>query len=191
MAIAAVGRCRGGDRAAERDGGDETARSEQGHGRALGWARRAPDLFQYVFAVPSIDTDQDEEFLASSATVVTSCAAESFPTGGLYWYEGPGDCDLESAGSLEDPVVLVSDVKVSATGKPEFFGIIYVRSTAGGELLKMNGGIVYGSVMLEGSGKMGGSPSIVYNKAVLQAIRNSPNFLRYGPVPGSWSDTLQ
>ena len=89
-------------------------------------------------------------------------------------------------------MVLVSDRKVNATGGGvEFFGIIYVRSTAGGELLKMNGGHIYGSVMLEGGGKMAGSPSLVYNKAVLQALRNSPNFLRYGPVPGSWVDTLQ
>jgi hypothetical protein len=152
-----------------------------------------PDLFQYVFAVPSVDTTQDDEFLEETATVVTSCDSASFPTGGLYWYKGPGDCELESAGSIDDPVVLVSDVKVAATGKPTFFGIIYVRSCAGAgaELLKMNGGQVYGSVMLEGSGKMGGSPSLIYNKAVLQALRNSPNFLRYGPVPGSWSDTLQ
>ena len=153
-----------------------------------------PDLFQYVFAVPSIDTDQDEEFLLSNATQVPSCAAANFPAGGLYWYRGTdgSDCDLGSVGTIDDPVVLVSDRKVNATGGGvEFFGIIYVRSTAGGELLKMNGGHIYGSVMLEGGGKMAGSPSLVYNKAVLQALRNSPNFLRYGPVPGSWADTLQ
>ena len=43
-------------------------------------------------------------------------------------------------------------------------------------------------ITLEGDGKLGGSVSIVYNEAVLQNVRNAPNFLRYGPVPGSWSD---
>jgi hypothetical protein len=153
-----------------------------------------PDLFQYVFSVPSIDTTEDDEFLADNATPITDCSAASFPAGGLYYYDGAGgDCDLESAGTIDEPVVLVSDAKVAATGKPQFFGIIYVRSAggAGAELLKMNGGQIYGSVILEGSGKMNGSPSLIYNRAVLQALRNSPNFLRYGPVPGSWSDTLE
>ena len=73
-----------------------------------------------------------------------------------------------------------------------FYGIIYAREGADSELLKANGGPqIYGSVILEGSAKMAGNPTIVFNEAVLNNIRNSPAFVRYGPVPGSWSDALQ
>ena len=75
-----------------------------------------------------------------------------------------------------------------------FYGIIFVRDDlvpAGTDLLKAAGTPqVYGSVILEGSAKINGSPGIIYNKAVLQNIFNSSQFTRYGPVPGSWSDTV-
>ena len=49
---------------------------------------------------------------------------------------------------------------------------------------------VYGAILLEGDASLSGTPTIIYNEAVLNNVRNSPDFLRYGPVPGSWSDTV-
>ena len=103
-----------------------------------------------------------------------------------------GLCSIGTAGSLTNPVVLVSNSPVSVGANSTFYGIIYAREGADSELLKANGGPqIYGSVILEGSAKMAGNPTIVYNEAVLNNIRNSPAFVRYGPVPGSWSDALQ
>jgi hypothetical protein len=149
------------------------------------------DLFAYIFSTPS---DEAEEFLNSTAAILADCGDLDADSGGRYWFNSTDVCPVNGViGSLSDPVVLVSDGPVKLAAKAQFFGIIYVRDVSGvDDLLRAaGGGQVYGSVILEGDAKMTGTPQIIYNKAVLQNVRNSPNFLRYGPVPGSWSDTLQ
>ena len=148
------------------------------------------DLFAYVFSTPDSEAD---DFLNSNATILADCDDLDASSGGLYWWNSSADCGVGSViGSLTDPVVLVSNGKVTMGAKAQFFGIIYVRDTVTGDLFKATGGgQVYGSVILEGDASLAGTPQIVYNEAVLRNIRNSPNFLRYGPVPGSWSDSLE
>lgn len=148
-----------------------------------------PDLFAYIFGVPSSSADS---YLTVNAKPLTDCGTLTSASSGLYWYKGASECALKnSIGTLQDPVVLVSDAKVSMAANSQYYGIIYVRSKAGtGDLFKASGTPqVYGSVILEGDANMSGSPTIVYNKAVLQNIFNSPNFVRYGSIPGSWSDS--
>lgn len=150
------------------------------------------DLFTYVFGVPGDDASR-LQYLQSYATQITDCSALTPATGGLYWYTGGGTCSMGSAGTLQRPLVLVSDSAVRFSANSEFFGIVFVRKEAGtGDLFTANGGgQIYGSVILEGEAKLSGNPAIVYNKAVLANVRNSPDFVRYGPVAGSWSDSLQ
>lgn len=148
-----------------------------------------PDLFAYIFGVPSSGA---EAYLTSNATHPTDCSTLNATSSGLYWHDNSTACKLgTSVGTIDDPVVLVSNSAVEIPANGQFFGIIYVRSVAGsGDLLKATGTPqVYGSVILEGSASMAGSPTLVYNKTVLQNIFNSPKFLRYGPIPGSWSDS--
>lgn len=149
-----------------------------------------PDLFAYTFGVPSSSAN---DYLVANATEIKNCSSLTASSSGLYWYTGGGDCRLGSdVGSVQEPVVLVSDAKVDLAANGKFFGIIYVRALAGtGELLKAGGGgQVYGSVILEGAASLSGNGTIIYNKAVLRNIGNSPKFLRYGPIPGSWSDSV-
>lgn len=148
------------------------------------------DLFLYVFGIPKTSA---ESYLTANATTITSCASLTAASSGLYWYNGTGDCTISDTGSLAAPVVLVSDRKVVLNANSTFFGIIFVRDkyVTSGELLKASGTPqVYGSVILEGSATINGSPGIIYNKAVLQNVFNSPKFIRYGAIPGSWSDTV-
>lgn len=148
------------------------------------------DLFAYAFGVPSSSA---VDYLTANATEIKDCGSLNASSSGLYWYTGVSACSLgKPVGSVQEPVVLVSNAKVEMPANGQFFGIIYVRSVAGtGELFKAaGGGQVYGSVILEGDAKLGGNPTIVYNKAVLRNIGNSPKFLRYGPIPGSWSDSV-
>ncbi|MDQ3510094.1 MAG: hypothetical protein M3414_00090 [Pseudomonadota bacterium] len=148
-----------------------------------------PDLFEYVFNVPWSSANS---YLTTNAVVVTDCATLNAASAGLIWYKGPGECKLGAkVGSLQEPVVLVSDTTVTMTANGQFFGVVFVTKNAPADGLKATGGgQIYGSVILEGDAKMGGNPTIVYNKAVLRNIGNSNNFLRYGPIPGSWSDTV-
>lgn len=148
------------------------------------------DLFAYIFGVPD---SKAENFLEQNATKIASCDTITAASSGLLWFPNETGCSLGDAGSISDPVVIVSDGPVSIGAGSQIFGIIYVRDESGAtELLKAAGTPqIYGSVILEGEAKMSGTPTIVYNDAVLTNIRNSPEFLRYGPVPGSWNDALQ
>ena len=149
-----------------------------------------PDLFAYVFGVPSSSA---VTYLTANAVQITSCGTLNAASSGLYWYTGVGDCDLGGTiGSVQNPVVLVSNAKVTIQSNGQVFGIVYVRSVAGtSDLLKATGTPqIYGSVILEGNANLAGTPTIVYNKAVLRNIGNSSKFLRYGPIPGSWSDSV-
>jgi hypothetical protein len=146
------------------------------------------DLFAYVFGVPSSSA---VAYLDANARKVTGCGGLGSADAGLIWNTGTS-CDLKGKiGSLQDPVVLVSNSTVKINANTQFFGIIFVRSTAGTPAFDASGGPqVYGSVILEGSADLSGNPTIVYNKTVLRNVANSPAFLRYGPIPGSWSDTI-
>lgn len=160
------------------------------------------DLFHYVFGVP--DTlaappvpSGSTKYLIESATQVSSCSALNASSSGLVWYTGnSADCEiLTSMGSIANPLVLVTDRKVKLGAGGQFFGILYIRDdfqTAGDPLLTAaGGGQVYGAVILEGSSSISGGPSIIFNKTTLQNIYNSPKFMRYGAVPGSWSDNVR
>lgn len=149
-----------------------------------------PDLFAYVFGVPSSSA---ESYLTANATQITDCSTLNAASSGLLWYTGTADCKLAGVvGSLLAPTVLVSNAKIEIAAGGQVFGILFVRSTAGtGDLIKATGSPqIYGSVILQGDANLAGTPTIVFNKTVLQNILNSPQFLRYGPIPGSWSDSL-
>lgn len=175
------------------------------------------DLFAYTFGVPSSGADR---YLEDKATSISTCDSTQLNanSGGLYWYANPkltgltpplASCDLagtalpsgsflypggrKQIGSFKHPVVLVTDGPVKLSSGLIFYGVIYVRAKAGaGELVSATGSPqVYGSVVLEGPGSMGGTPSLIYNKQVLENILNSPAFLHLAPVAGSWSDDVQ
>lgn len=151
------------------------------------------DLFAYIFGVPSSSA---ESYLEQNATKITDCSTLGPGSSGLYWFDADGGtCSLPNStvvGSVENPVVLVSDSPMTKQGNDPVYGMMFVRSTAGtGSVFTATGGAhFYGAVILEGGANLGGSPTIVYNKAVLNNIFNSPSFVRYGPIPGSWSDDV-
>lgn len=155
-------------------------------------------LFAYVFRKScnqefSTNCPEAQKFLTENAkkipsTATADCSALNQSSRGLYW--NTGTCSLNQAqiGTLERPVVLVSDTDVSLAANTRFFGIIFVRGGSG--FNGAGGGQVYGAVVLEGDAAIAGGPTIVYNKAVLANIGNSSDFVRYGPISGSWSDSL-
>lgn len=160
-----------------------------------------PDLFAYIFGKPAT---QSVTYLTANARQITDCSTLGASDAGLIWYTPTTDCKLSGTiGSLQNPVVLVSNGKFDIASNGTVFGILYACATtdcssagtgatgATGDLLKATGNPqIYGSVILEGNANMAGSPTIVYNKTVLSNVLNSSQFLRVGPVAGSWSDDV-
>jgi hypothetical protein len=147
--------------------------------------------------------------LTSEQTAVTAYPSASLS--GLVWCQS--NCDVGSntvVGSVDNPVVLVIDGSARIQGK--VFGLVYIRSTAGGTLtpatgytmttaevaaggnavLDMNAGAtVYGAMVVQGKvDKANGTAAIIYDKVVLDAIGNNPNNDRFATLPGAWNDTL-
>lgn len=151
-------------------------------------------LFAYLFPVScdqeySVNCPKAQKYLVDNATALGGCSSLNAASGGLYWNTGTCSMTQAQIGSLERPVVLVSDTAVSLASNTRFYGIIFVRSGMG--FGAAGGGQVYGSVILEGDAAISGGPTIVYNKAVLLNVSNNQDFVRYGPIAGSWSDSLQ
>jgi Tfp pilus assembly protein PilX len=152
-----------------------------------------PDLFAYIFNVQSADA---EAYLRDQAQQITDCSTLNSASAGLIWYTPTSDCRIPSntqVGTLEDPVVLVSNAKVDAPANTSIiFGLVYVRcATTCSNLLQANGATIYGAAVLEAGAGMAGSPRLVYNRAVFNNIASSPAFARLGAVAGSWSDGLR
>lgn len=147
------------------------------------------DMFEYVFTVKWAAATT---YLTTNAVVLADCSTLNAASSGLFWFQGGSNCKLGGQiGSLQDPVVLVSDDTVELAAGAQFFGVIFITKNSPSDALKAAGSPqIYGSVLLDGNAKMSGNPTIIYNKAVLRNIGNSNNFLRYGPIPGSWSDTV-
>lgn len=130
---------------------------------------------------------------------------------GLIWCQS--NCDVGSntqLGTPDKPVVLVIDGSAQIQGR--VFGLVFIRSTAGGTLtpaagytfnatevgsggnavLDMNAGaIVYGAMVVQGKvDKANGTAAIVHDDNVLSAIGDNPNNNRYASLPGAWNDTF-
>jgi Tfp pilus assembly protein PilX len=145
-----------------------------------------PDLFEYTFGVPS---SQGTVFLTANATPINGCGSLNQNSSGFFW-NASGSCSVGSAGTIQSPVVLVSDTPVTLAAGSQFFGMIYVRNTSATSFTANGNWQIYGAVITEGGAKLTGTPSLIYSKLALDNIRNSPGFIRYGPVPGSWSDSF-
>jgi hypothetical protein len=54
-----------------------------------------------------------------------------------------------------------------------------------------NSAVVYGAMVVQGSAtKLNGSNSVVYNGDIMHSLLNDPSFIKFGGVPGGWSDRV-
>jgi hypothetical protein len=114
----------------------------------------------------------------------------------------------QQIGTPDKPVVVVADGNVDGTGTlghfhGRMFGLLFVRApdtpldpatgasaTGNGGALFMNANaVIYGAVVVQGPVEKGnGTASIVYQKAVLEALLGEPGLSPFAPVPASWTD---
>ncbi len=168
----------------------------------------------------------DEAFLYANALAVINptvagaplvapgqTSAYSYPStqqSGLIWCQS--NCDIGSntqLGTPDAPVVLVIDGSARIQGR--VFGLVFLRSTAGGNTLTsvagytmtsteiangggatldMNAGAaVYGAMVIHGQiNKANGTAAVIHDSTVLNNIGNNPNNSRYATLPGAWND---
>jgi hypothetical protein len=139
---------------------------------------------------------------------------------GLVWCQQNCDVNSgEQIGSAASPVLLVIDGSAVIKGKIFGLVFLRTQAKVGGTPstitpssgytmtssevsaggnaeLEMHGGagnsaVVYGSIVVQGAAtKLNGSNSVVYNADVMQSLLNDPSFIKFGGVPGGWTDRV-
>ena len=139
---------------------------------------------------------ENQFLLDVDAQIIADCSSLDASSTGLYWVQG--NCELDSrVGTPSFPVAIIVDKCLSIKGNTEFFGLMYTRGgQAGGcanpdeTLTGLGGGQIYGAIVAHGGVKIRGSMQMIYNQTVLNNLGNSPDFQRFGFLPGSWSDSV-
>lgn len=112
-------------------------------------------------------------------------AAAALNPGRMLWLQG--DLVLDGAGdvgSVTQPVLLVVTGNFIATGASvHVYGLVYVQAS---DWASAGSALVQGAVIAEGKLDGTGSPTFVYDAAILQRLRlTTGSFVR---VPGGWKD---
>ena len=155
------------------------------------------DLFKYIFSYPATQWKELKAKAQSSGTVVDDCSTLNSQTSGLVWVTG--NCRLGNGvtASASKPMLLIAgcgDFRLASGGVT--FGLIYVDNLEDGcsaVSVSMGGNSkVYGALVVDGvADSSGGTPSIVYNRDVLNKLSEDPSFSAWGPIPGTWHDYAQ
>lgn len=149
------------------------------------------DPFQYVFG-------RSPELVKSQADqVLTSCVPETLgpQSSGLIWVDG--SCDLagiDTIGSRSTPVVLVvanGAIKFPAGG--HFWGMVVGHNVTE---VQINGTFtLHGAMIVDNDVadlfKGNGTYNAVYDPCVFAAMGAGSAFDQYGPVAGSWNDSIR
>lgn len=168
----------------------------------------------FLFANAETVINPTTETLALNALTAEQRALTTYPStalSGLVWCQS--NCDVGSGtvvGSVDNPVVLVIDGSARIQGK--VYGLIFIRSTAGGTtltpaagytmtatevgngggaVLDMNAGAtIYGALVIQGKvDKANGTAAIIHDAKILDGIGKNPKNNRYATLPGAWNDT--
>ena len=120
--------------------------------------------------------------LACSAAQVRTAA--SLNPGRVLWLDGGVDFDSAGGvGTLTAPVVMIVNGDIIFSQPVDVYGVVYTRGAA---TVSAGNGAIYGAFIAEGSLTGTGTPTLIYNKPVLDRLG-----LLYGSfarVPGSWKD---
>lgn len=151
-------------------------------------------------AVPDI-----EEWLGKNAQTKT-CGELNSSSAGLIWIKEPctGGSSLGGTiGSADKPVFLVVDGSLKLQTSLKLYGFIFMRYTGsqfeqcvagtGTDCPEISGGgggaSVYGSIVMEGGGKMNATVDVVYMPGLVDNFNNS-NPPLFAGLPGSWHDRV-
>lgn len=150
------------------------------------------------------------EWLMANAQIMT-CAQVNVlgpKATGVIWIQSGCDAGNKlqgQIGSPDNPVLIVSDGSLQMHTSVVYFGVIFLRHTGDvtsflacvnngsgcPELVPGGGGAqIYGSVVIEGGGKINGTVDLVYVPQLITNFNRSPANNRFAGLPGSWSDRV-
>lgn len=145
---------------------------------------------------PSTDNPSgncEDQFLFDiGAKRIPNCGGLTANSSGAYWVTG--DCTINGqVGTPSNPVLLIAESCLDVRGQTEFYGMMFTRSKCPDADRAFNaagGGQIYGAIVAGGGVKIRGSVQMIYNAKVLSNLGNSPEFMRYGFLPSSWTDNV-
>jgi prepilin-type N-terminal cleavage/methylation domain-containing protein len=156
-------------------------------------------LFEWIFGVDNVVADHDTTGTTLTncgagsqncadyalretlgATVVSSCAGLNAASSGLYYVTG--DCSFSGQiGSATAPAIIVTFGTGDIGSNGVLYGMLFVHrnnikdatdaACPSGCAFSMNGGTVFGSVVIEGNIKFAGNPVIIYDDVGRVPIR--------------------
>lgn len=131
------------------------------------------------------------------ANILGNCNTLDGSSSGLYYITGP--CSITgTVGSATSPAILIVTGDGSFGPNAKFFGMLFIhRDNIAAELsdgphytLDMNGGTVFGSIVVEGDISVAGNPVVIYDDTLIDNDPNKfPPSAVFARVAGSWLDS--
>ena len=109
--------------------------------------------------------------------------------GRVIWVQGPATISSAQVwGTASQPVMLVVQGDLTMSANVQLFGVLYLHDGAGSNTWTTTVGttLIQGAVVAEGSLSLDGTPTIVFNPAVLRTINLTQGSMVR--IPGSWRD---
>lgn len=176
-------------------------------------------LFEWIFGVDYVVADRDANGVTLTncgpsgtqdcadyalredlgATVLANCSSLNSASTGLYYVTG--DCNITAqVGSADAPAIIVVFGAGDLGSNSVLYGMMFMHSSNVGSAstascpssckFSMNGGTIFGSLVVEGTVKMAGNPIIIYDDVSTSADPNTfPPSARFARVTGSWLDS--
>jgi Tfp pilus assembly protein PilX len=129
------------------------------------------------------------------ATPISDCSSLNATSSGLFYVTG--NCTINGqVGSATNPVIIVTFGDASLASTSVLYGMLFVHSDniladnqSSSPKFRTQGGMVFGSLVIEGDISMAGGPKIVYDDISVSSDTNTlPANARFSRVPGSWLD---
>jgi Tfp pilus assembly protein PilX len=175
-------------------------------------------LFEWIFGIDNVVADHDTTGTTLTncgagtqncadyalretlgATVLADCSSLNASSTGLYYVTG--NCNITGqVGSNGAPAIIVVFGSGDLGPSSVLYGMLFVHrdnikaatdaACPSGCAFSMNGGTVFGSVVIEGNIKMAGNPVIIYDDVGSSSDPNTfPSNAKFARVPGSWLDS--
>lgn len=142
------------------------------------------DIFLHTFGIPQTEAAD----MKTDAVVMGNCNTLETQPGGFYWVTG--NCSINGiAGSAEDPMLLITEGRLTLNGGSEFWGVAVMLGDSSRRIVGDINGLrptFFGAVVSTNTLHLTKNMNIVYDRDVIRrAGYRAGHFTR---LPGGWTD---